>query len=160
MTMTPGALITGADTDPYPVRRRIEREEATVTTYVLVTVEEPRRWALVQHHVSGWTCLATELVEGDPRVTSPEKLAEVIAGHYGDGFDHLPVADYGLIGETASVVHIRRDTPARIGAYCGESLTRPYVPGAAPRSRYMQHCMTCTVTYIAEHYGRCPIEEH
>lgn len=91
-------------------------------------------------------------------MTSPETLAEVITEHYGDGFDRLPLADYGLLTENGAFIHIRRDTPARIGAYCGESITRPYVPGAAPRSRYMQHCTDCTRVYRSEHYGRCPVE--
>lgn len=156
MTMTPGALITGADTDPYPVRRRIETEEATATTYVLVTVDTPRRWALVQHHVSGWTCLATELVEGDPRVTSPEKLAEVIAGHYGDGFDHIP-RDYFRLShpDSLNIHHLRSLVPGEIAAYCGVPAACPYV---YKRGLYFQHCHKCIVTYRAEHYGRCPVE--
>lgn len=165
MTMTAGALLTAEDVEPYPDRRTIERgPQGGPRTMLLIAppgTPAAGRWALVQHHVSGWTCLATGTHTPTFPATSQaatDRLAEIITGHYGDGIDRLSPDDYGLIGATASVIHIRRVTPARIGAYCGESLTRPYVPGAAPPRRYMQHCTTCTTTYRAENYGRCPVE--
>lgn len=41
MTMKPGALIDTADVEPYPYRRRIERERKSATTYVLVNADTP-----------------------------------------------------------------------------------------------------------------------
>lgn len=158
MPMTPGAGITGADVDPYPHRRKIERD-GDALTYVLVTDTEPRQWAIVQRHVSGWVCLAT----GKFTPTFPEDSLtatfDMVTRNYGDGSALIPLDDYGLIGDTATIIHIRRDTPARIGAYCGISITRPYDPNAPHTYKsYMQHCTGCTTTYRAENFGRCPIE--
>lgn len=157
MPLTPGELISNADIEPYALaRQRIERDDAS--TVVLVGPPPPDdasyTWAIVQRHVSGWRCLATGTHDGSgPTVTAGE-----ISRRYGGGFDFIPQDDYGLIGDRAEIIHHRRDTPARIGAYCGASLTRPYNPAEdRNRRQYMQHCIQCTDTYRAEHYGRCPV---
>lgn len=157
MTMEPGHTVTSADIEPYPFRTRIARDTETAQTVLLVANPVPMawHWVLTQYHVNGWTCLAGGTVGRE--ATTNEEVAAIVAEEYGNGFDHLPRERYGLLTENGAFVHIRRITPANIGAYCGDSITRPYDP-AATRGRYMQHCTQCTTTYRAENYGRCPVE--
>lgn len=112
-------------------------------------------YAILLRAVGGWEVIAsgTDIETGTPKTHG--QVAAMIAEQYGDGFHYLPLADFGVIGDTAEIVHIRRDTPARIGAYCGISITRPYVPGG---KRYRQHCVGCENTYRAEHWGRTAVE--
>jgi hypothetical protein len=151
MPMTPGAALVQEDVDPYTHRHRIDREG--MRTLVLVN-PDTRQWAVVAHQVAWWNCLATGTAGAG---WSPETIAEDVERHYGTGIDYIPKERYGLLTESGIIIHHRRDTPANIGAYCGESITHPYV---YERGRYFQHCMECTCVYRAEHYGRCPIEAH
>lgn len=151
MTMTPGYLINADDIDPYPYRRSIDRDGAS--TMVLVTAETPYRWALVQRHVSGWTCLAVGSLADSPAIDQSD-VVDVVTDHYGDGFDRIPREQYGMTGPNASVIHLRR-TPGESYTYCPVTAPAPYVH---VKGRHMQHCIACTGAYRAEHYGRCPSE--
>lgn len=113
-------------------------------------------YAILLRAVGGWEVIAsgTDIETGTPKTHG--QVAAMIAEQYGDGFHYIMPEQYGVIGATATTVHIRRDTAARIGAYCGMSLTNPYVPGAV--KGYVQHCVSCIDTYRAEHWGRCPVE--
>jgi hypothetical protein len=152
MTMKPGAALVHEDLGPYTYRHRIEREANGMRALVLVD-PAAQRWAVIGHQVAGWRCLATGAAG---KGWSAEAVAEDIARRYGTGFDCIPRQRFGLLTESGTIIHLRRDTPANIGAYCGESITRPYV---YKRGGYFQHCVKCTDTYRAEHYGRCPVEE-
>jgi hypothetical protein len=151
MTMTPGALITMWDAAPYAYRRRIDRDTG-LQTLVLVTEKAPLMWAIVQRHVGGWTCLTTgPVAEG---ILTPEDAATVIADLYDDGVDRMPRYRFAQTRPASDDIHLRRplDDPA---AYCGVAVSTPYDP---VKGRYQQHCLKCTATYQAEHYGRLPLE--
>jgi hypothetical protein len=152
MTMTPGAALVQEDVDPYTYRRRIERDGMRALVLVDPTTQA---WAVVGHQVAGWHCLATGTAGAG---WSPETVADDIARHYGDGFARIPRDYYRLTHPDALNVHqLRSLVPGEIAAYCGVPAATPYV---YKRGRYYQHCVDCTRIYRAEHYGRCPIEEH
>lgn len=115
-------------------------------------------YAILLRAVGGWKVVASgaDIETGTPKTHG--QVASMIREQYGDGFHYMARDRYGVIGERASIIHIRRDTPANIGAYCGMSLTHPYVPGSS--GGYEQHCIECTDTYRAEHWGRTPVEDH
>lgn len=112
-------------------------------------------YAVLLRAVGGWGVIAsgTDIETRVPQTHG--QVGAMIAEQYGDGFHYLPLDRYGVIGKGSTVVHIRRDTPARVGAYCGMSLTVPYAPGVG---RAAWHCATCTDVYRAENWGRCPVE--
>lgn len=158
MTMTPGSPVGADDIEPYTRRRPIERTDNTATTYALLTESAPHRWAIIQRHVSGWTCIATG--EFKPPI-APKTWGSVFApliDGYGDGFDRIPREHYAVSHPESGMIHHRRSmVPGEIAAYCGVLTTAPYVHIRKP-GRYEQHCTGCTTTYRAEHFGRCPTE--
>lgn len=160
MTMTPGHGITSEDVEPYPLRRTIERgPEGGVCTMVLIAapgVPAPSAWAVVQHHVSGWDCIATG--DADPDALDGEALADLIAARFGDGVDRLPADQFGVTRPGGEMIHTRR-TSGSADTYCGKPAPAPYVHIRRP-GRCEQHCMECRTTYSAEHYGRLAMEEH
>jgi hypothetical protein len=153
MTMKPGAALVHEDLGPYTYRHRIEREANGMRALVLVD-PAVQRWAVIGHQVAGWRCLATGAAG---KGWSAEAVAEDIARRYGDGFDHIARGYYRLTRPGSEIIHqLRSLAPGESAAYCGVPAANPYV---YKRGGYFQHCVKCTDTYRAEHYGRCPVEE-
>lgn len=153
MSMKPGELITGDDVVPYPHRRPAPREEGYASTYVLVGPDKPHAWAIVANQVVGWRCLATGEM---PDAPDADAVVAALTEHFGTGHDYLPREQFALTGADKLDVHLRR-TVGEAATFCGTDALNPYVH---VRGRYYQHCLKCTDTYRAEHFGRHPFEEH
>lgn len=151
MAMKPGELIIGEDVLPYPHRRTIPSN--AISVYALVTPDKPHTWAIVAYQVAGWRCLA---VGEMPEAQDADAVVAELTEQFGIGHDYLPRAQFALMGPDKLDIHLLR-TVGEPATFCGTNAPNPY---EHVRGRYYQHCIECTTTYRAEHFGRHPFEEH
>lgn len=149
MALKPGQYVEQRDIEDYPTRVKVVRESAP--TVVLVGDGAPWAWAVVQRHVSGWSCLAVGTM---PDAANESETADKIITEYGDGFARLPRERFKLDRPDGELIHLVRE--GGNDTYCGSTAANPY---AYRVGGYQQHHIACTDAFRAENYGRCPLME-
>lgn len=112
-------------------------------------------YAVILRAVGGWKVIAsgTDIETGTPKTHG--QVVAMIREQYGDGFHYIPLDEY-CVARSNGDACIRRENG--VTAYCDALVKRPAVFDTSKRNHVTNHCVRCTDTYRAEHWGRCPVQ--